>query len=178
MTHCGAAAWLEMARSTMPLCCRPHLATRSLWPRRLAPFGRLAVGDRVVVVDTYRGHPWSAGSTRWTTWRTRRTRATRSRQAVAGFVHSYNTQWLIGRLGHRTPKPGRQGRHHNSSVMIRQTSKLSDHPGAVQGQRIGAIFACAVHSHELGMGDRADSCSTAGSRMARVSGRMRSGLGS
>jgi len=25
-------------------------------------------------------------------------------QAVAGFVHTYNTQWLIGRLGHHTPK--------------------------------------------------------------------------
>jgi hypothetical protein len=71
---------------------------------------------------------------------------------VAGFVHSYNTQWLIGRLGHRTPKLGLQGRHHKSSGIIRQTSKSSNHPGAVQGQRIGAIFAGAVHSHELGMG--------------------------
>jgi putative transposase len=26
------------------------------------------------------------------------------RQAVAGFVETYNAQWLIGRLGHRTPK--------------------------------------------------------------------------
>jgi hypothetical protein len=26
------------------------------------------------------------------------------RQAVAGFVKTYNTQWLIGRLGHRTPR--------------------------------------------------------------------------
>ena len=30
------------------------------------------------------------------------------RQAVAGFVHSYNTQWLIGRHGHRTPKEAYQ----------------------------------------------------------------------
>jgi putative transposase len=30
------------------------------------------------------------------------------RQAVAGFVESYNTQWLIGRLGHRTPKEASQ----------------------------------------------------------------------
>jgi putative transposase len=26
------------------------------------------------------------------------------RQAVAGFVATYNTQWLIGRHGHRTPR--------------------------------------------------------------------------
>jgi putative transposase len=30
------------------------------------------------------------------------------RQAVAGFVQSSNTQWLIGRLGHRTPKEAYQ----------------------------------------------------------------------
>jgi putative transposase len=30
------------------------------------------------------------------------------RQAVVGFVESYNTQWLIGRLGHRTPKEAYQ----------------------------------------------------------------------
>jgi hypothetical protein len=30
------------------------------------------------------------------------------RQAVAGFVEAYNTQWLIGRLGHRTPKEAYQ----------------------------------------------------------------------
>ena len=30
------------------------------------------------------------------------------RAAVAGFVQSYNTQWLIGRLGHRTPKEAYQ----------------------------------------------------------------------
>jgi putative transposase len=30
------------------------------------------------------------------------------RQAVAGFVQSYNSQWLIGRLGHRTPKEAYQ----------------------------------------------------------------------
>jgi putative transposase len=30
------------------------------------------------------------------------------RQAVAGFVHTYNTQWLIGRHGHRTPKEAYQ----------------------------------------------------------------------
>jgi putative transposase len=30
------------------------------------------------------------------------------RQAVTGFVHSYNTQWLIGRHGHRTPKEAYQ----------------------------------------------------------------------
>src|SRR4029450_6677804 len=30
------------------------------------------------------------------------------RQAVAGFVLSYNTQCLIGRLGHRTPKEAYQ----------------------------------------------------------------------
>jgi putative transposase len=30
------------------------------------------------------------------------------RQAVAGFVDRYNTQWLIGRLGHRTPKEAYQ----------------------------------------------------------------------
>jgi hypothetical protein len=30
------------------------------------------------------------------------------RQAVAGFVQSYNTQWLIGRHGHRTPKEAYQ----------------------------------------------------------------------
>jgi putative transposase len=30
------------------------------------------------------------------------------RQAVAGFVRSYNSQWLIGRLGHRTPKEAYQ----------------------------------------------------------------------
>ena len=29
-------------------------------------------------------------------------------QAVAGFVETYNTQWLIGRLGHRTPKEAYQ----------------------------------------------------------------------
>jgi hypothetical protein len=33
------------------------------------------------------------------------------RQAVAGFVQSYNTQWLIGRLGHRTPKEAYQDAH-------------------------------------------------------------------
>jgi putative transposase len=26
------------------------------------------------------------------------------RQAVAGFIDRYNTQWLIGRHGHRTPR--------------------------------------------------------------------------
>jgi len=31
------------------------------------------------------------------------------RQAVAGFVEAYNSQWLIGRLGHRTPKEAYQG---------------------------------------------------------------------
>ena len=30
------------------------------------------------------------------------------RLAVTGFVHSYNTQWLIGRHGHRTPKEAYQ----------------------------------------------------------------------
>jgi hypothetical protein len=30
------------------------------------------------------------------------------RQAVAGFVQTYNSQWLIGRLGHRTPKEAYQ----------------------------------------------------------------------
>jgi putative transposase len=30
------------------------------------------------------------------------------RQAVTGFAHSYNTQWLIGRHGHRTPKEAYQ----------------------------------------------------------------------
>jgi hypothetical protein len=30
------------------------------------------------------------------------------RQAVARFVDTYNTQWLIGRLGHRTPKEAYQ----------------------------------------------------------------------
>ena len=30
------------------------------------------------------------------------------RQAVAGFVDRYNTQWLIGRHGHRTPKEAYQ----------------------------------------------------------------------
>jgi putative transposase len=30
------------------------------------------------------------------------------RQAVAGFVHTDNTQWLIGRHGHRTPKEAYQ----------------------------------------------------------------------
>jgi putative transposase len=30
------------------------------------------------------------------------------RQAVTGFVHSYNTQWLIGRHGYRTPKEAYQ----------------------------------------------------------------------
>jgi transposase InsO family protein len=30
------------------------------------------------------------------------------RQAVAGFVEAYNTGWLIGRLGHRTPKEAYQ----------------------------------------------------------------------
>ena len=30
------------------------------------------------------------------------------RLAVSGFVHSYNTQWLIGRHGHRTPKEAYQ----------------------------------------------------------------------
>jgi putative transposase len=30
------------------------------------------------------------------------------RQAVAGFVQCYNTEWLIGRLGHRTPKEAYQ----------------------------------------------------------------------
>jgi putative transposase len=30
------------------------------------------------------------------------------RQAVTGFVHSSNTQWLIGRHGHRTPKEAYQ----------------------------------------------------------------------
>jgi putative transposase len=30
------------------------------------------------------------------------------RQAVAGFVETYNSQWLIGRLGHRTPKEAYQ----------------------------------------------------------------------
>ena len=31
------------------------------------------------------------------------------RQAVAGFVATYNTQWLIGRLGHGTPKEVYEG---------------------------------------------------------------------
>jgi Integrase core domain len=30
------------------------------------------------------------------------------RQGVSGFVDTYNTQWLIGRLGHRTPKEAYQ----------------------------------------------------------------------
>jgi len=30
------------------------------------------------------------------------------RLAVTGFVHSHNTQWLIGRHGHRTPKEAYQ----------------------------------------------------------------------
>jgi hypothetical protein len=30
------------------------------------------------------------------------------RQAVARFVDTYNTQWLIGRLGHRTPQEAYQ----------------------------------------------------------------------
>jgi len=30
------------------------------------------------------------------------------RQAVAGFVHRYNTSWLIQRHGHRTPKEAYQ----------------------------------------------------------------------
>ena len=30
------------------------------------------------------------------------------RAAVAGFVQSYNTQWLIGRHGHLTPKEAYQ----------------------------------------------------------------------
>jgi hypothetical protein len=30
------------------------------------------------------------------------------RAAVAGFVQSYNTQWLIGWLGHRIPKEAYQ----------------------------------------------------------------------
>jgi putative transposase len=30
------------------------------------------------------------------------------RQAIAGFVKTYNTQWLIGRHGHRTPKEAYQ----------------------------------------------------------------------
>jgi putative transposase len=30
------------------------------------------------------------------------------RQAITGFVDTYNTQWLIGRLGHRTPKEAYQ----------------------------------------------------------------------
>jgi transposase InsO family protein len=29
-------------------------------------------------------------------------------QAVAGFVATYNSQWLIGRLGHRTPNEAYQ----------------------------------------------------------------------
>jgi putative transposase len=33
------------------------------------------------------------------------------RQAVARFVETYNTQWLIGRLGHRTPKEAYQDAH-------------------------------------------------------------------
>jgi putative transposase len=33
------------------------------------------------------------------------------RQAVAGFVQSYNAKWLIGRLGHRTPKEAYQDAH-------------------------------------------------------------------
>ena len=33
------------------------------------------------------------------------------RQAVTGFVQSYNTQWLIGRLGHHTPKEAYQAAH-------------------------------------------------------------------
>jgi putative transposase len=39
------------------------------------------------------------------------------RQAVTGFVHSYNTQWLIGRHGHRTQrrptKPPKSPRRHD-----------------------------------------------------------------
>ena len=30
------------------------------------------------------------------------------RQAVTTFVETYNTQWLIGRLGYRTPKEAYQ----------------------------------------------------------------------
>jgi putative transposase len=33
------------------------------------------------------------------------------RQAVTRFVEAYNTQWLIGRLGHRTPKEAYQAAH-------------------------------------------------------------------
>ena len=38
-------------------------------------------------------------------------------QAVAGFVHTYNTQWLIGRLGHHTPKGAYQAAMNRSAPM-------------------------------------------------------------
>jgi putative transposase len=40
------------------------------------------------------------------------------RQAVAGSLEPRNAQWLIGRLGHRTPE-GLPGRHHHRIGMIR-----------------------------------------------------------
>jgi hypothetical protein len=33
------------------------------------------------------------------------------RQAVARFVETHNTQWLIGRLGHHTPKEAYRAVH-------------------------------------------------------------------
>ena len=41
------------------------------------------------------------------------------RQAVARFVETYNTQWLLGRLSHRTPKGGLPGRPHDRGGVIR-----------------------------------------------------------
>jgi putative transposase len=41
------------------------------------------------------------------------------RQAVAGFVDTYNAQWLIGRHGHRTPKGGLPSRPNDRGGMTR-----------------------------------------------------------
>jgi hypothetical protein len=53
------------------------------------------------------------------------------RQAVAGFVQSYNSQWLIGRLAHRTPKEAYQDATTTAAAQSGRHRAVQQ-PGAVQ----------------------------------------------
>jgi len=44
----------------------------------------------------------------WWLWAERHDTIDELRQAVTGFVETYNTQWLIGQYGHCTPKEADQ----------------------------------------------------------------------
>ncbi len=66
-------------------------STESGFPvrRRVCRLGRSASKEQCLWVELYEG-------------------VDELRQAMAGFVATYNTQWLIGRHGHRTPKEAYQ----------------------------------------------------------------------